>query len=110
LPKPQSGALQSRYIGPYLLYGAGTGWGRAQRTLNSQVYAVRYADGTGAGVVRMRFSDDGAHWSGWEYPKTSKSWTLPLPNGYHTVRVQYLDGANNYSAVYSDYIKLQPPN
>jgi hypothetical protein len=45
LPTPESGALQSRYVGQYLLYGAGAGWRRAQRTLNSQVYAVRYADG-----------------------------------------------------------------
>jgi len=44
LPKPQSGALQSRYVGPYLLYGAGASWGRAPRTLNASAYAVRYAD------------------------------------------------------------------
>lgn len=58
LPKPQLGALQSRYIGPYLLYGAGTGWGRAPRTLNSQVYAVRYADGTGAQEVPLAHGVD----------------------------------------------------
>ncbi len=51
-PRPQPGALQSRYVGPYLLYGAGAGWGRAPRTLNSQVYAVRYADAAGAQQLR----------------------------------------------------------
>jgi len=45
LPKPAGHALQSRYVGPYLLYGAGTGWRRPQATTESQVYAVRYASG-----------------------------------------------------------------
>ncbi len=70
---------------------------------------LTYSDGAGTGVVRMRFSDDGAHWTAWEYPKASRSYKLPLGNGYHTVRVQYLDAAGNYSPVYSDYIKLQLP-
>ncbi len=70
---------------------------------------LTYTDGAGTGVARMRFSDDGAHWTAWEYPKASKSYKLPLPNGYHTVRVQYLDAAGNYSATYSDYIKLAMP-
>jgi hypothetical protein len=43
LPRPDGHAIQSRYVGPYLLYGAGAGWRRPQRTLHSQVYAVRYA-------------------------------------------------------------------
>jgi hypothetical protein len=58
LPKPEPGALQSRYVGPYLLYGAGAGWGRAQRTLNSNVYAVRYADNTGAQTVPLAHGVD----------------------------------------------------
>jgi hypothetical protein len=45
LPKPAGYALQSRYVGPYLLYGGGTGWRRPQVTSESQVYAVRYASG-----------------------------------------------------------------
>lgn len=45
LPKPAGHALQSRYVGPYLLYGGGTGWRRPQTTSESQVYAVRYASG-----------------------------------------------------------------
>jgi len=43
LPKPAGYALQSRYVGAYLLYGAGTGWRRPQATAQSQLYAVRYA-------------------------------------------------------------------
>jgi hypothetical protein len=45
LPRPNGYALQSRYVGPYLLYGGGTGWRRPQATTQSQVYAVRYASG-----------------------------------------------------------------
>ena len=43
LPKPAGHALQSRYVGAYLLYGAGAGWRRPQTTAQSQLYAVRYA-------------------------------------------------------------------
>jgi hypothetical protein len=45
LPRADGYALQSRYIGSYLLYGGGTGWRRPQQTTESLVYAVRYADG-----------------------------------------------------------------
>lgn len=45
LPKPDGYALQSRYVGSYLLYGGGTGWRRPQATSESRVYAVRYASG-----------------------------------------------------------------
>ena len=43
LPKPAGHALQSRYVGAYLLYGAGAGWHRPPTTVQSQLYAVRYA-------------------------------------------------------------------
>jgi hypothetical protein len=45
LPRADGYALQSRYIGSYLLYGGGTGWRRPQQTTESLAYAVRYADG-----------------------------------------------------------------
>jgi hypothetical protein len=45
LPKPSGYALQNRYVGQYLLYGAGTGWHRPQATAQSQLHAVRYAGG-----------------------------------------------------------------
>ncbi len=69
---------------------------------------LTWSDGTGAGVRSMRFSNDGAHWTLWEPVATPRTYMLPLPSGYQTVRVQYLDGAGNYSAVYSDYIKVVP--
>ena len=70
---------------------------------------LAWADGAGAGVTRMRFSDDGAHWTYWMFPESGIVHTLVGPTGYNTVRVQFLDGANNYSAVYNDYIKLLAP-
>jgi len=70
---------------------------------------LTWSDVSGSGVSRMRFSDDGAHWSAWEPPTATRGYTLPAGLGYHTVRVQYLDGAGNYSIVYNDYIKLVAP-
>ena len=67
---------------------------------------LTWAD-AGAGVSRMRFSDDGAHWSAWEPPTTPRAYALPLAvTGYQTVRVQFRDGADNVSTTYNDYIKL----
>jgi hypothetical protein len=57
----------------------------------------------------MRFSDNGSTWTVWESPKATHDHVLPVGNGFHTVRVQYIDGAENYSPVYSDYIKLVAP-
>ena len=45
LPKPGGYALQNRFIGEYLLYGAGAGWRRPQNTTESEVFAVRYSGG-----------------------------------------------------------------
>ena len=45
LPRVAGGALQSRYVGDYLLYGSGAGWYRPKMVAHSQVYAVRYAAG-----------------------------------------------------------------
>jgi hypothetical protein len=82
----------------------------ASSTNNTSVtFNLTYTDGAGSGVARMRFSDDGAHWTAWETPKSTRAYILPAGLGYHTVRVQYLDGANNYSPIYNDYIKLVAP-
>ena len=85
--------------------------GGAATTTNPTVsLGLTWSDGTGSGVTRMRFSTDGAHWTAWEPQKTPKSYVLPTSTpGYYTVRVQYLDAGNNYSPVYSDYIKLLAP-
>ena len=75
----------------------------------SVTLGLTWTDGAGTGVTRMRFSNDGAHWSAWEPQVTPRAYVLPGPNGYHTVRAQYRDGAGNTSPVYSDYIKLLAP-
>jgi hypothetical protein len=82
--------------------------GAATTTTGSVTLNLKWAD-TGAGVTRMRFSDNGSTWTVWESPKATHDHVLPVGNGFHTVRVQYIDGAENYSPVYSDYIKLVAP-
>jgi hypothetical protein len=84
--------------------------GGAASTIDHVVsLGLTWNDGSGTGVNLMRFSDDGAHWTGWLPVTTPYAYLLPGPNGYNTVRVQYRDRAGNYSPVYSDYIKLLPP-
>ena len=67
----------------------------------------------GPGVSRMRFSNDGATWSPWERLVDIRAYTLPEgPDGHRTVRVQYIDRANERSPVFRDYIRLDttPPS
>jgi WD40 repeat protein len=77
-------------------------------TTNQVVWpTLAWDDGTGAGVSRMRFSNNGSTWTGWMPFMSTYPYALPsITPGYYTVRVQYLDGANNYSPIYNDYIKL----
>ena len=69
--------------------------------------AMTWADTGGSGVARMRFSDDGSTWSAYESLTPSRSYTLPVgADGHRTIRVQFIDKANNRSLMYSDYILL----
>jgi hypothetical protein len=43
LPTPPAGSLQSRYIGPYLLYGTGAGWRKPSASTEAAVFATRFA-------------------------------------------------------------------
>ena len=45
LPKPEGYTFQNRFVGDYLLYGTGSGWGYAQKTNHPRVYAVGLKDG-----------------------------------------------------------------
>jgi len=45
LPAPQGYAFQNRFVGDYLLYGAGSGWGDPQQAERSTLYAVRWSNG-----------------------------------------------------------------
>ena len=80
--------------------------GMTATTIQTVKLGLAWSDGTGVGVSRMRFSDNGSVWTAWEPPKSACAHMLPTGLGYHTVRVQYLDGAGNYSTVYNDFIKL----
>src|SRR5215471_11274992 len=45
LPKPAGYTFQNRFVGDYLIYGTGSGWGRPQNKVESDLYAVRWATG-----------------------------------------------------------------
>lgn len=45
LPTPKGYAFQNRFVGDYLLYGTGNGWGYPQQKEKSHLYAVRWASG-----------------------------------------------------------------
>jgi hypothetical protein len=48
LPKPQGYTFQNRFVGDYLLYGTGSGWGAPERANRGTVFAVRWAGGIAA--------------------------------------------------------------
>ena len=45
LPKPSGYTFQNRFVGNYLLYGTGAGWGYPQQTGRTKLVAVRWAGG-----------------------------------------------------------------
>lgn len=45
LPKPDGYTFQNRYVGDYLLYGTGSGWGRPEKKDAANLYAVQWANG-----------------------------------------------------------------
>lgn len=45
LPKPDGYTFQNRFVGDYLLYGTGSGWGRPEQVQKSNFYAVPWAGG-----------------------------------------------------------------
>ena len=45
LPKPSGYTFQNRFVGDYLLYGTGSGWGYPQQTGRTNLIAVRWAGG-----------------------------------------------------------------
>jgi hypothetical protein len=45
LPKPEGYTFQNRFVGDYLLYGTGSGWGYTQKSERPRLYSVRWAGG-----------------------------------------------------------------
>jgi len=48
LPKPDGYTFQNRFVGDYLLYGTGSGWGRPEQVQKSNFYAVPWGTPSGA--------------------------------------------------------------
>jgi hypothetical protein len=46
LPKPAGYTFQNRFVGDYLLYGTGSGWGHPEKPTQTNLYAVRWAGGS----------------------------------------------------------------
>jgi len=45
LPKPKGYTFQNRWIGDYLVYGTGSGWGYPRKADQTTLFAVRWTDG-----------------------------------------------------------------
>jgi hypothetical protein len=45
LPKPAGYTFQNRFVGPYILYGTGGGWGSPTQATSGELYAYPYAGG-----------------------------------------------------------------
>lgn len=45
LPKPEGYTFQNRFVGDYLLYGTGSGWGYPEKANGSSLYLVRWTNG-----------------------------------------------------------------
>jgi hypothetical protein len=45
LPKPEGYTFQNRFVGNYLLYGTGSGWGRPEKKDGSNLFAVNWSTG-----------------------------------------------------------------
>jgi len=45
LPKPSGYTFQNRFVGDYLLYGTGSGWGAPQEKKHSDLFVVGWAEG-----------------------------------------------------------------
>lgn len=45
LPKPEGYTFQNRFVGDYLLYGTGSGWGRPENKTAADLFAVNFSSG-----------------------------------------------------------------
>ncbi len=45
LPKPEGYTFQNRFVGDYLMYGTGSGWGAPQKRDTANLFAVNWANG-----------------------------------------------------------------
>jgi hypothetical protein len=99
------------YTGSKILGGIVINNGAKNTPTPDVTLSLNWSSISGSPVTRMRFSDDGAHWTLWEPVAATRAYTLPAGDGYHTVRVQYRDAVGNLSDRLNDYILLDgtPP-
>jgi hypothetical protein len=45
LPKPEGYTFQNRFVGNYLLYGTGSGWGRPEKKDSANLFSVNWTNG-----------------------------------------------------------------
>lgn len=45
MPKPEGYTFQNRFVGDYLLYGTGSGWGRPEQKDSASLFAVNWING-----------------------------------------------------------------
>lgn len=57
LPKPAGYTFQNRFVGDFLLYGTGSGWGEQQAKNDSNLYAVQFATGE-VNTLKLQHSVD----------------------------------------------------
>lgn len=57
LPKPEGYTFQNRFVGDYLLYGTGSGWGRPAQRDTANLFAVNWASGD-VNNLRLRHGVD----------------------------------------------------
>ncbi|GKU77790.1 S-layer homology domain-containing protein [Paenibacillus sp. L3-i20] len=65
------------------------------------------SDGTGSGVIEMRFSEDNQTWSKWENVSPTKNWNFTGSSGLKNLYVQFRDGAGNVSVANKASITYQ---
>ena len=80
--------------------------GGAASTESTTVVLSLSASDAESSVAQMQFSNNNVDWSTPEAYAASKTWTLSGGLGVKTVYVEFLDGAGNWSASFSDSIEL----
>src|SRR3990172_2764298 len=79
--------------------------GASHTTTNNVTLTLSYADNVSK-VSKVRYSNDGSTWSGWEDPSPTKAWNLTSGDGTKTVYFRIRNQANQVSPTYSDTIIL----
>jgi uncharacterized protein (DUF2141 family) len=77
----------------------------AYATSTATTLTLTYGDVGGSGVDKVRYSNDGSAWTGWETASGTNPWTLSSGGGSKTVYYQVRDNAGNM-ATFSDRIVL----